>query len=118
MSPSFSGMRFDKLFTRDKHATGTAAWIVDTAFVRSKHLNQHTNNAGCRLARVCCPREPCCFLHGRRSAISQLLKFQSQREHSLIRNTSRDENWEWVEIKSKRRLRPGMFVAQVDGKSM
>ena len=29
-----------------------------------------------------------------------------------------DENWEWVEIKSKRRLRPGMFVAQVVGKSM
>ncbi len=29
-----------------------------------------------------------------------------------------DENWEWVEIKSNRRLRPGMFVAQVVGKSM
>jgi SOS-response transcriptional repressor LexA len=29
-----------------------------------------------------------------------------------------DENWEWVEIKSQRRLRPGMFVAQVVGKSM
>ncbi len=29
-----------------------------------------------------------------------------------------DENWEWVEIKSKHRLRPGMFVAQVVGKSM
>lgn len=29
-----------------------------------------------------------------------------------------DENWEWVEIKSKHRLRPGMFVAQVIGGSM
>ena len=29
-----------------------------------------------------------------------------------------DENWEWVEIKSKHRLRPGMFVAQVTGRSM
>ncbi len=29
-----------------------------------------------------------------------------------------DENWDWVEIVSKRRLRPGMFVAQVVGKSM
>ncbi len=29
-----------------------------------------------------------------------------------------DDNWEWVEIDSKRRLRPGMFVAQVVGKSM
>ncbi len=29
-----------------------------------------------------------------------------------------DENWDWAEIKSKHRLRPGMFVAQVVGKSM
>ena len=29
-----------------------------------------------------------------------------------------DENWEWVEIRSKHRLRPGMFVAQVTGRSM
>jgi type I restriction enzyme R subunit len=29
-----------------------------------------------------------------------------------------DENWEWVEIASTRRLRRGMFVAQVVGKSM
>jgi type I restriction enzyme R subunit len=29
-----------------------------------------------------------------------------------------DDNWEWVEIDSKRRLRPWMFVAQVVGKSM
>ena len=29
-----------------------------------------------------------------------------------------DDNWEWVAIDSKRRLRPGMFVAQVVGKSM
>lgn len=29
-----------------------------------------------------------------------------------------DDKWEWVEIDSKRRLRPGMFVAQVVGKSM
>jgi phage repressor protein C with HTH and peptisase S24 domain len=29
-----------------------------------------------------------------------------------------DENWEWVEIESKHRLRPGMFVTQVVGKSM
>ncbi len=29
-----------------------------------------------------------------------------------------DENWDWVAVKSKRRLRPGMFVAQVVGKSM
>jgi SOS-response transcriptional repressor LexA len=29
-----------------------------------------------------------------------------------------DENWEWVEIETRHRLRPGMFVAQVIGKSM
>jgi SOS-response transcriptional repressor LexA len=29
-----------------------------------------------------------------------------------------DENWEWVEIRSRHRLRPGMFVAQVTGRSM
>ncbi|HKZ01557.1 MAG TPA: type I restriction enzyme endonuclease domain-containing protein [Pyrinomonadaceae bacterium] len=29
-----------------------------------------------------------------------------------------DENWDWVEIRSKHRLRPGMFVAQVTGRSM
>jgi SOS-response transcriptional repressor LexA len=29
-----------------------------------------------------------------------------------------EEEWEWVEIKSRRRLRPGMFVAQVVGRSM
>jgi len=29
-----------------------------------------------------------------------------------------DENWEWVQVKSKHRLRPGMFVAQVTGRSM
>lgn len=29
-----------------------------------------------------------------------------------------DKNWEWVEVKTKRRLRPGMFLAQVLGKSM
>ncbi|MBI3490821.1 MAG: LexA family transcriptional regulator [Acidobacteria bacterium] len=29
-----------------------------------------------------------------------------------------DDKWEWVEITSKRRLRPGMFVAQVVGTSM
>jgi phage repressor protein C with HTH and peptisase S24 domain len=29
-----------------------------------------------------------------------------------------DDNWEWITVASKRRLRPGMFVAQVVGKSM
>ncbi len=29
-----------------------------------------------------------------------------------------DDGWEWVAVESKRRLRPGMFVAQVVGKSM
>jgi phage repressor protein C with HTH and peptisase S24 domain len=29
-----------------------------------------------------------------------------------------DNNWEWVAVDPKRRLRPGMFVAQVVGKSM
>ena len=29
-----------------------------------------------------------------------------------------DDNWEWVAIDTKHRLRPGMFVAQVIGKSM
>jgi SOS-response transcriptional repressor LexA len=29
-----------------------------------------------------------------------------------------DDNWEWVAVDSKRRLRPGMFVAQVAGKSV
>jgi type I restriction enzyme, R subunit len=29
-----------------------------------------------------------------------------------------DKNWEWVEIRAKHRLRPGMFVSQVVGKSM
>ena len=29
-----------------------------------------------------------------------------------------DDNWEWVAVDAKRRLRPGMFVAQVVGKSM
>jgi phage repressor protein C with HTH and peptisase S24 domain len=29
-----------------------------------------------------------------------------------------DQDWEWVYVKSKRRLREGMFVAQVVGKSM
>jgi type I restriction enzyme R subunit len=29
-----------------------------------------------------------------------------------------DENWEWVAIESKHRLRPGMFVSQIVGKSM
>jgi len=29
-----------------------------------------------------------------------------------------DENWEWVEIRSKHQLRSGMFVAQVTGRSM
>ena len=29
-----------------------------------------------------------------------------------------DDNWEWVAVDTKRRLRPGMFVAQVVGKSM
>jgi type I restriction enzyme R subunit len=28
------------------------------------------------------------------------------------------ENWEWAEVESKHRLRPGMFVAQVVGQSM
>jgi phage repressor protein C with HTH and peptisase S24 domain len=29
-----------------------------------------------------------------------------------------DDNWEWVAVDAKRHLRPGMFVAQVVGKSM
>jgi type III restriction enzyme len=29
-----------------------------------------------------------------------------------------DDNWEWVSIDTKQRLRPGMFVAQVVGRSM
>ena len=29
-----------------------------------------------------------------------------------------DDNWEWIAIDTKHRLRPGMFVAQVVGKSM
>jgi type I restriction enzyme R subunit len=29
-----------------------------------------------------------------------------------------DDNWEWVAVDTKHRLRPGMFVAQVIGKSM
>jgi SOS-response transcriptional repressor LexA len=29
-----------------------------------------------------------------------------------------DDNWEWVAVDSKRRLHPGMFVAQIVGKSM
>ena len=29
-----------------------------------------------------------------------------------------DEGWDWVEIETHRKLRPGMFVAQVVGKSM
>ena len=29
-----------------------------------------------------------------------------------------DDNWEWVAVDAKHRLRPGMFVAQVVGKSM
>ncbi len=29
-----------------------------------------------------------------------------------------DKNWEWVEVQAKHRLRPGMFVAQVVGRSM
>ncbi len=29
-----------------------------------------------------------------------------------------DDNWEWVAVETKHRLRPGMFVAQVVGKSM
>jgi type I restriction enzyme, R subunit len=29
-----------------------------------------------------------------------------------------DDNWDWVAVDSKRRLRPGLFVAQVVGKSM
>jgi SOS-response transcriptional repressor LexA len=29
-----------------------------------------------------------------------------------------DDNWEWVAVNPKRRLRPGMFVAQVVGQSM
>ncbi len=29
-----------------------------------------------------------------------------------------DENWEWVEVRSKHRLRSGMFVVQVTGRSM
>jgi SOS-response transcriptional repressor LexA len=29
-----------------------------------------------------------------------------------------DDNWDWVEIETKRRLRRGMFVSQVVGKSM
>jgi hypothetical protein len=29
-----------------------------------------------------------------------------------------NENWEWAEISTTRHLRPGMFVAQVVGKSM
>ncbi len=29
-----------------------------------------------------------------------------------------DENWEWAKISTARRLRPGMFIAQVVGKSM
>jgi SOS-response transcriptional repressor LexA len=29
-----------------------------------------------------------------------------------------DDNWEWVAVDPKQRLRPGMFVAQVIGKSM
>jgi hypothetical protein len=33
-------------------------------------------------------------------------------------NYLEDENWEWVEVDSKHRLRPGMFVAKVVGKSM
>lgn len=29
-----------------------------------------------------------------------------------------DGNWQWMEVETKRRLRPGMFIAQVIGKSM
>ena len=29
-----------------------------------------------------------------------------------------DDKWEWIEIETKHRLRPGMFVAQVVGRSM
>ena len=29
-----------------------------------------------------------------------------------------DDAWEWVEVETRRRLRPGMFVAQVVGRSM
>jgi SOS-response transcriptional repressor LexA len=29
-----------------------------------------------------------------------------------------DDNWEWTAVETKHRLRPGMFVAQVVGKSM
>lgn len=29
-----------------------------------------------------------------------------------------DENWEWVNVSSRHRLRPGMFVAQVIGNSI
>ena len=31
---------------------------------------------------------------------------------------AKDDDWDWVEIDSRHRLRPGMFVAQVVGKSM
>jgi len=35
-----------------------------------------------------------------------------------MRKAIKDDGFEWVEIKSRHRLRPGMFVAQVVGKSM
>lgn len=33
-------------------------------------------------------------------------------------NVAAEENWEWVEVDSTHRLRPGMFVAQIVGHSM
>src|SRR6266508_1588730 len=45
MSPSLAAVGFDEFFGLHEHAAGTAAGIVNAAFVRSEHLDEETHDA-------------------------------------------------------------------------
>ena len=39
----------DELFRLDEHSAGTAAWVIDSALVRSQHFDQNTDHAAGRI---------------------------------------------------------------------
>ncbi len=45
MSPSLPAVGFDEFFRLHEHAAGTAAGIVNAAFVGSEHLDEEPHNA-------------------------------------------------------------------------
>ena len=40
---------FDEFFRLNKHASGAATWVIDTALVRCEHFNKNANNAARRV---------------------------------------------------------------------